>query len=270
MSILSAAANGAAERPTRSYAALCQAVERGPRVPISSSMNAAGASLVAFVPFRPGHAAAMPTKAHESVVLSLFENMDANETAPTAAPLEGAIAKKRGKKPTKEPSPSDINRKKAAEAAYDAAVQRDATFRANLLLSPAGTARGHLHRFVKMLDKITGGEFSASFANGEWSDQRTLAYFVTATKSKDPGSREQIETFGAAAVNPKSIAARNSALTSLRKYEVERIVTIWDAVATAYFTAYEQTPLSPDAEGYPYQDIANAALKFVAEGEDEQ
>ena len=97
MSIRSAAANGAPARPTRSYAALCQAVERGPRVPISSSRRAGGAPLVAFVPFRPEHAAAKPTKTHESVVLGLFEEMDANETAPTAA-VEGGVAKKAPKK----------------------------------------------------------------------------------------------------------------------------------------------------------------------------
>ena len=97
MSILSAAANGAPARPARSYAALCQAVERGPRVPISSSRHAGGAPLVAFVPFRPEHAAAKPTKTHESVVSGLFEEMDANETAPTAA-VEGGVAKKAPKK----------------------------------------------------------------------------------------------------------------------------------------------------------------------------
>ena len=269
MSILSAAANGAPARPARSYAALCQAVERGSRVPTSSSRHAGGAPLVAFVPFRPEHAAAKPTKTHESVVSGLFEEMDANETAPTAA-VEGGVAKKAPKKakaPKATLSPEEAEKRAyAANKAYKAAVDADPQFRAKLLLSPQGTARGHLKKFVKMLLKISGDRFSID----NWSDEDALKYFVTATKTKGLTPEEQRETLRIAGTPEdvkKSMDARRDAINGIRKSEVARIEGIWDAVATVYLATLKSAPPSPDSDAYLYDTIAEIALRFVADDE---
>jgi hypothetical protein len=208
-------------------------------------------------------AAAKPTKARESVVSSLFEDMDANETAPTAAP-ESGIAKKTTNRtitPKVALSPEAQKRKDEAGKAYDDAVNKDERFRADLLLSTAGYARGYLLTFVKMLQKITEPGLLERSVEGWRDDEAARRYFVTATKTKGLTPQEQRQTL------PKDKVARSSAMTELRRREVDRIVTIWDAVAAAYFATRNEAPPLPDSPEYPHQAIAKAALEFVADDE---
>ena len=144
-------------------------------------------------------------------------------------------------------------------------MNADSHFRARLLLSPEGTARGYLKKFVRMLKKIND-----EFSTVNWSNDYALTYFVTATKTKGLTPNEQRETLkitGTADQVKLAFKKRVDALNDLRKSEVARIERIWDAVAAAHFATLKEAPPSPDSTTYPYREIAKAALGFVADDE---